>query len=49
MKNVLKTLLNKERKLKQKTKKMKYRDDGKLKKVVERETDYVETPETQKE
>lgn len=49
MKDVVKSLFNKERKLKQKTKKMKYREDGKLKKVVEREVDYVETPEPKQE
>lgn len=49
MKDVLNNLFKKERNFKQKTKKTKYRKDGKLKKVVERDTDYVETPETTKE
>lgn len=44
MKNILNNLVNKERKLKQKVKKMKYREDGKVKKTIERETDYVQTP-----
>lgn len=40
MKNIINNLVVKERKVKQKVKKMKYNEDGKLRKVIERETEY---------
>lgn len=44
MKNIVNSVLNKERKLKQKTKKIKYHSDGILKKTIEREIEYEQTP-----